>query len=393
MMTFTDIRNLLSTDPRFKEISDPNKVNDIISKFFPILSSGKLKDSAKRFLNNQIDLDRYVKIAKNVAGLKLIVGNRKGSLQDVNLIANPRDPYDDTAKNIIIDDLRNFYYELDIITSGKHNFSSKIEELLQKTTFVQGKRSSVGATYDNNGNIVESHINIDTEAIINNRTVAPHEMWHAMDEQNYALNTKHKPDQFIGEIGSIFIDKLSVDHIKKTHSSDKALVKGINYLNDPDNKIDYMIEKARQSYAEYLISIILAGSTINDKELAIEELLNNVGILWSARGFEWQINELYDIAKNPDKHFDPMYELRYVIGEAVSDAVYNMDIPLEEKIDKMVSFNENIVSVEKLGDKNQVPLDIVTNFLGVDYIENLINSQYAKRLSLTNKSATQLITK
>ena len=45
---------------------------------------------------------------------------------------------------------------------------------------------------------------------------------------------------------------------------------------------------------------------------------------------------------------------------------------MAEKVDKMATFNENILHTEKLDNNTLVPLDRVTNYLGLPNIEVLI---------------------
>ena len=93
-------------------------------------------------------------------------------------------------------------------------------------------RSGVGTTYDKKGNLIESHINVVVEPLVNSRTVAMHEEWHAIDEKNLGGSLDKEQDQFLGEIGTMFIDKIARDFIVKTHSDDAQLVEKIkNYIH------------------------------------------------------------------------------------------------------------------------------------------------------------------
>jgi hypothetical protein len=98
--------------------------------------------------------------------------------------------------------------------------------------------------------------------------------------------------------------------------------------------------------------------------------------LWGVGEIKHKVEHLYQVAMgDPDKHFDPLYELRYVIGEAVSQAVYsNENLSLADKVDRMATLNENIYHTERLDDSTDIPIDRVTTFLQTDNIDILIQN-------------------
>lgn len=362
-MDISIFEKAIDNDLRFQEIkNNPTMRNNLLVSLARINNSGRIKDSCMHFLRNQRDIARYVDFAKKIA-------NNQHSKQFF-----PRS-YEDTSisEQSMRDDLMAFYYELDILTGGKHKFVEKISQQLTKTTFIHNSnmRSGVGATYDEKGNLIESHINVVVKPLVNSRTVAMHEEWHAIDEKNLGGSLDKEQDQFLGEIGTMFIDKIARDFIVKTHSDDAQLVEKIKLLDRAKN--DTMIDKARESYLDYLLVMSIVGAPAQ-KNNADKEIIDNFGKLWGIEEVKRKIEHLYAVAQgNPNVHFDPMYELRYVVGEAVSQAVYSdTKEPMAEKVDKMATFNENILHTEKLNNNTLVPLDRVTNYLGLPNIEVLI---------------------
>ena len=176
----------------------------------------------------------------------------------------------------------------------------------------------------------------------------------------------------------MFIDKISKDFVISAHADEKEMVENLRKLDLATN--DTMIDKARESYLDYLLVLSIAGDK-QQQEMADKEIFGNLGKLWGVGDMKRKVEHLYAIALgDPKKHFDPMCELRYVVGEAVSKAVYESDTPMAEKVDKMAKFNENILHTEKLSSNSQVPIDRVTDFLGVTNIDVLIDNM-AKKLS------------
>ena len=365
MSIISSLDILIDNDPRFVEIkNNPIMKRDLFVAIDRIYTSGIIKDSCLSFLRNQRDIPRYVEIAKKIACCPRSGRHFPRSFEDRTI-----------NEQSVRDDLMSFYYELDVITGGRHKFVEKVSKQLENTNFIVGNgRSSVGATYDDKGNIVESHINIYLEPLVNSRTVAMHEEWHAIDEKNFNnLNGKDEQDQFLGEIGTLFIDKLSRDYILKTYADNDELVDKIRRLDLARN--DTMIDKARESYLDYLFVQSIVGNR-EEQMVANQEIVANFGKLWGVGEIKHKIEHLYQVAMgDPDKHFDPLYELRYVVGEAVSKAVYSsQDMTLAEKVDKMATFNENIFHTERLDSSSQTPLDRVTAFLQVDNIESLVDN-------------------
>jgi hypothetical protein len=248
-----------------------------------------------------------------------------------------------------------------------------------KTNFERNiARSGVGC-HEENGQLVW-HINVDCAPYINNRTVTMHELWHAMDEKNQNYNTSAKEqEQFAGEIGSMFIDLLSQDYIMANYSDNKQLVDGIKYLKSVKWNND--IIKAREAYLDVLTCQAFYANSEDVRNAAQQEIFSNFGKMFGPGIIMSQIDKLYNVATQPNAHFDPMYELRYIVGEVVSTAVYNQQhIPLPERVDKMATLNDNIKTLNGIQeDPHQSPIDAVTDYLGVDNIETLVDD-YAQQM-------------
>ena len=135
------------------------------------------------------------------------------------------------------------------------------------------------------------------------------------------------------------------------------------------------------------IAVITGASSGIGREYAIQIDKNEVfDQIWLIARREDKLNE---VATNPHAHFDPMYELRYVVGRAVSDAVYNQDVPLSEKVDKMSELNDNVKSLNGIQiSQQQSPIDAITTHLGVENIETLVDN-YAQKMT-QNRENQQL---
>lgn len=382
-MDLKQFEQLLRKDPRFYQLqANPQMLNEMLYKMSVILKSGKIKDEILGFLHRQRDLDRYTAIAKRVAGLNPQNLPWRKTVLDASL----QNATDEEIISVLEDDARSFYYQLDVLTEGKHNFYEKANMKLAGARFKRGlTRSGVGC-YEENGRMVW-YTNIDCAPIINNRTVTMHELWHAMDEKNLNHLFLDEKDQFAGEIGSLFIDRLSYDFMMANHANDIQLIEGLKYLKSIEWNND--IVKGKEAYLDVLICQAFYGNSEATRVNAQQEILSGFGNMFGPNLLGRQIDKLYEVATNPHAHFDPMYELRYVVGRAVSDAVYNQDVPLSEKVDKMSELNDNVKSLNGIQvSQQQSPIDAITTHLGVDNIETLVDN-YAQKMT-QNRENQQL---
>lgn len=369
-MDFNKFEQILRTDPKFSHLQDnPNYLNNLLDKMRVIGKSGKIKDECMHFLRNQRDLDRYAGIAKKIAKLEPENGWVR-SIEDASL----KNATDEEIKTVYEDDLRTFAYQLDVLTNGKHSFYEKADKKLKETNFQNGGlRSSVGC-YEENGQLIW-YINVDCSPLINNRTAGMHEILaHSIDEKNLNhIRDIGDIDQFNGEIVSLFIDKISADFLASNYPNNTQLIEGLKTLRSVKWNNDIM--KAKESYLDLCICKMMYADSEEDQEMALQEILNGFGSVWGPRMVDDIINKIYDAAVNPRSHFDPMYEFRYIVGEVISESVYKQNIPLGEKIDKMATLNDNIKSLSGIRtDSEQSPIDAVTQFLGVDNLEQLIDN-------------------
>ncbi len=345
-----------------------------VDKITKIVTHPKIIDDVKSFHYYQQDIPRYVKMAKRLGNIPIDSRKFRES-QDPDLIGNPRDIDDTTAEGVMKDDARAFYYELDVMTGGKYKFLEKINKALENTNFIYGLERSCACSYMDNDKMV-FEIDVDTRPIAMNRTVLMHELWHGIDEKNFNQSEDVPKEQFVGEIGSMFIDKLSLDYLEKNHSDDKYVINALKDSNSNDDNL--LINKARDSYLDSLICRIVDGSPDSGKR-ALIELVDNIGYTWSLGTLTNKCNELLKVINTPESHYGPFYEFRYIIGEVVADKVYNSNLSMSEKVSKIADINNHILSIDKLntsGAKNY--MDIVTNYLGIPKIEECVEEMATK---------------
>lgn len=355
-------QNIMSKEDKADFILDYKM--SLVDKINKIVSSNKIISQVGEFHRNQQNIQRYVNIAKRLANIPL--DKRIILSQDPNLIGNPRDIDDTTAEEVMKDDARAFYYELDVMTGGKYKFLDKINKTLKTINFLNGVGRSNTCSYMDNGKLV-FEINVDTSPWVTNRTVLMHELWHGIDEKNFNQREQCPKEQFIGEIGSMFVDRLSLDYMEKNHSDDQYVIGAMEDVKNAD--VDLIINNARDSYLDSLICRVVGGSEDSGKR-ALREIVDNIGNTWGMRSLNDKCNELLEIVNDPRLNYGPLYELRYVVGQAVVDKVYDLDIPMSEKVSKMADINNHILSIDKLNTSGAGNcMDIVTDYLGIPRIE------------------------
>lgn len=412
--------NIISKDKRFKGLFyEKNKkvLNDMINKLNLISKSEELKKDCMCYIYRQNDMLRYVELVKAYASTPRSKDKNTSSIIDKNLeIENP--------ESVIVNDTLKFYQKLDEMTGYKHQLSTKVGFKLKEVTFIKDNTySCVGR----NGQ--KWFIKVSVDPYVFNRIAMPHEMWHAINEQymfhkgktldadiikpDYPndLRKEHMigevvakggkaseviepdideyyDDQFVEEIGTMFIQKLATDYLLETYSADKELCQNLRRLNNI-YKNDY-IKGAQDAYLDHLIVMAMAGSKKSIKAYANREIVNQCGKLWTVKKLIRKINQLYRVAEGKE-HFYPMNQFRYAVGNAIAEAIYEKYqktrlIEDEEKskkavariLDKVVKLNENEYNIYKLKSKKSTAknkIDIITEFFGLDNIERLLSKQ------------------
>ena len=358
-------------------------------------SVGWFRSKLNDFLNNpNEEVHRLAKLTKMIASCPESKEYNTRSFKDPGFTVDK-----------VKDDTRSFYYDLDRITGGKHEFMKKLMMQEKYIEFIPEGRSSTSLSIDRDsqGNVVsvKKSIKLATEPLVNNRTVAIHEIWHGMSEKDFNLSSKKDKNQFLGEIGSMFVDFASREFLQSRYSSDKDFCEKLAYLNGQRN-FDDSIEKARDGYLDYLICLAVAG-TPEQQDFAIKEVVDNVGKLWSIRTLNEKMQHL-DACINDPQHnkYDPMYECRYLPGSAINYALWNQRLhnpttPDEQKLYEeqlahqaslMAELNDHLITLDALNHDNKTTstFDIVTNHFGLPSIEKLM-ADYA--MAITKNNAPQ----
>jgi len=365
-------------------------LNDINNNISLIKKCNWFVNKLKDFLNNtDEEVHRLARLSKKIAECPMSKENVSYSFNDPNF-----------SMDLVKDETLAFYYELDRITNGKYNFLEKVMAQEEFVEITKDGRSSVGTNIevDSMGQKrLVKEIKLSKEPLINNRTTPMHEMWHAINEKNYNLLLSREKNQFLGEIGTVFIDHISRDFVKSLHSSDKDFCDKIDYLS---TKACYNadIEKARDGYLDYLVCLAIAGSP-QEQNFAITEVVDNFDKLWDYKTLEDKLRQINNHIHDPkNSHYDPMYECRYLPAQAVSKflltkRITNPTTPEEQKkseeilaeqVSLMADLNNHIISLDKLNNKSlKSTFDIATNYLNVPQIEDLM-SQYARTIAQAN---------
>lgn len=285
------------------------------------------------------------------------------------------------TREVIQKETLGFYEELDKLTNSKHHFTDKVKEQLKFVKFTNN-RSSV--SLQGNDKFVAKTIQLSDEPIVNNRTTATHEAWHAIDQRNYKPDPQNvgKGNHFLGEIGSIFIEKQASEYIKSQNANDQELCKKLDYTTNISHKLRD-VDKAREAYADYLILTAISGSSENIKQWAQEELINNYKVLWGPNMLGRKLDQITNFIDTPNSHIDLMYEGRYIVANVINEGLEHSDLSLAEKVELMTQLNNNLITIENLDKDNlQNDFDIITNHFGISSIETL-TQQYSTTINNT----------
>lgn len=342
------------------------------NKLNKVLNSQKFKD----YCDHQVK--KYSKDLNRLGHMfKIIATCRFSGNKSINLtLPDPK-----LTRETIFNETIGFYTELDRLTDGKHNFVNKVKEQIKYVKFAKN-RSSV--SLQANDKFVAKLIQLSDEPIVNNRTTAAHEAWHAIDQRNYTPSPQNigKGNEFLGEIGSIFIEKQASQYVKSINSHDKELCKKLDYINNISHKIND-VDKARDAYLDYLILTSISGNSETDKNWAQNEIINNYKVLWGPNTLDRKLNQITNFINTPNSHIDLMYEGRYVVSNIINEGIDNSKLTLSEKIDRMVDLNNNLITINNVDKDNlQNDFDIVTNHFGISCIETL-TQQYADAINNT----------
>lgn len=277
---------------------------------------------------------------------------------------------------LVNDETKAFFYTLDQMTGGKHKLLEKTTEQ-EKYVKYAAQRGHCGTNIvrDANGQErVVKEIYIDNQPLINNRTNKMHELWHAIDEKNYTLQTKPYSNQFFGEIGTIAIDFMGREFIKSLHPDDKQLCDHLSYLqNEAIFSMD--VDKARDGYVDYLLGKILVGSPA-EQEQYLNDLVDGIGKYWGLGLMEEKVKTIDSFVQDPHKnHYDPMYECRYLPASAIMFELRKSKLSASEKIDRIATLNEHLLSIDQLAQNGETnDWDIVTTHLGVPQMEQVMDN-------------------
>jgi len=199
-------------------------------------------------------------------------------------------------------------------------------------------------------------------------------------------------DQFISEIGTVFIEKIAREFLISKYKKHSKFCEGIKLVNE--DMLFESVVRAQDAYFDQLICMGVAGTSPKIRELANNQIMENLGSIWKSFDFYSKLNQLSNAVEDKTP-FVPLLEFRYVIGEVIAEEIYrkfkvgfyNEDKEkgkqiMSEIIEKMVAINNNINNIHNLKDKNSQiknQVDIITEYLGIDKIEVLLD-KYIKKL-------------
>lgn len=371
-------------------------LNLIKTNLSEIQKHGWFVDKIRGFLtNSDEEVDRLAKLTKKIAECPTSAVRTPGAYLDSNF-----------SMDLVKDDMYAFYYELDYITNGKYKFLEKVQAQEPFVKVETKGRPSVGThiEIDPNGHEhLVKHIHLSSEPLVNNRTSAMHELWHAINEKNYNLLQNREKNQFLGEIGTIFIDHIGREYLKNTYLDDHDFCDKLDKLTTSAT-YNADIDKARDGYLDYLVCLAVAG-TPQQQNSAIMEVADNLGKLWGLTQLDEKLKTINKYIDNPrDNHYDPMYECRYLPAQAINKFLQKKrfldprnleekekaDKILAEQVSLMADLNNHLITLEQLNQNKNIisTFDIATNYLNVPPIEDLM-SQYARTITQANTSTQQ----
>ena len=341
-------------------------------KISQILNSQKFKDYCdyltQRYSN---DIYRLGHMFKTIATCHF-----KGN-KSINLtLPDPK-----LTRDTMLNETIGFYAELDKLTDGKHGFVGKVKEQIKYVKFTPN-RSSV--SLQGNDKFVAKLIQLSDEPIVNNRTTAIHEAWHAIDQRNYSPSPDkmEKGNEFLGEVGTIFIEKQAREYVKSINANDRELCGKLDYITNIAHPLND-VNKAREAYLDYLILTTMSGSSAETKDWAKNEIINNYKVLWGPNILGGKLNQITQFINTPNSHIDLMYEGRYVVANIINKGIDHSTLTLPEKVNLMTELNNNLITTSNMDKDNLLnDFDIVTNHFGISSIETL-TQRYAESINNT----------